>query len=288
MDPRQQLSSLRRALRVLALLNRWKETSLAQLVAELQMPRTTVQRILVTLISEGFVERIPKSALYRLTPAINALSCGFSDEDWVGHVATPLLYAKTEEIGWPLMICTPVGENMIVRVSTDRATSLALDHFSIGFKSPIMYTTTGRVILAYASTAYRDGLLNLLKHSENPSQADANNAAMVDHIITKVRRRGFEHLRYVEFPEASIAVPIFLKGTVIATLAVIYIKQALTPEAAEALFVKMLQRLSAKIERSIVASKRDLDLDLAENFGAATLPARAQTQRSRWPASAAL
>lgn len=263
MDSRQHLSSLRRGLRVLALLNQKTTVTIAEVAQSLELPRTTAQRVVNTLVLEGYVERVPRSRLYRLTPAVNMLSGGFSDESWVSHIASPLLFNKTGEIGWPMSLATPFGEDMMVRVSTDQSTSLALDHFQIGFKTPIMYSTSGHVILAFASPAYRAALLDLLQRSENPLQADAHDPRMVKYIIDKVRTRGFEHMAYVDFPEASISVPVFLNGSVVATLLLTYIKRAISREAAETQFVPMLRDLASRIEEEVLTSKQRVGQSLS-------------------------
>ena len=257
-DARQHLSSLRRGLSLLALLNQNDTLTTAQAAKRLGLPRTTTQRIITTLILEGYVERVPMSSLYRLTPAVNMLSGGFTDENWISHIASPLLFAKTREIGWPLMLATPFGEDMMVQVSTDQATTSALDHFKVGFRTPIMHSTSGRVILAYASPDYFEALRDMLLRSDNPLQDDIKNQGFVQHIVERIRAKGYEHIVYVDYPEASIAVPIFLNGVVSACLLLVYIKRAFTPDAAVARFVPILKELAAEIERSVVAAKDQL------------------------------
>ncbi len=253
MDPRQYLSSLRRGLNVLAFLNLKVSAKMAEIARAIDLPRTTARRIVDTLIDEGFVERIPDCLSYRLTPAVNRLSNGFSDESWVSHVASPLLFDMTREIGWPLSLSTPFGEDMMVRVSTDRATSLAIDHFQTGYKTPIMHSTAGRVMLAFASPVYRTALLELLTKSDDPYQAAARDPDLVAHIIDKIRARGFDHMAYVDFPESCLCVPVFLGGSVVGCLSLLYIKRALTAQTAEERFVPLLQDLAARIEHEVIA-----------------------------------
>ena len=257
-NARQYLSSLRRGLALLALFNRHDTMTTAQAAEMLKLPRTTAQRIITTLIMEGYLERVPMSSLYRLTPAVNILSGGFTDENWITHIASPLLFAKTQEIGWPLTLATPIGEDMVVRVSTDKITTSALDHFKVGFRTPIMHSTSGRVTLAYASPDYYAALKEKLLLSTNPLQADVKDEAMVNHIVKRIRAMGFEHLVYIEYPEGSIAVPVFFNGAVRACLLVSYIKRAFTPDAAIEQFVPMLKELAAQIERSATEAKNRL------------------------------
>ncbi len=47
------------------------------------------------------------------------------------------------------------------------------------------------------------GLLDLLKWSDNPLQADVHNPRMVDFINEKVLSRGFEDIAYAYFPRPA-------------------------------------------------------------------------------------
>ena len=85
----------------------------------------------------------------------------------------------------------------------------------------MIHSTSGRVILAYASPEYFAALKKLLLASTNPLQVDIKNEALVQHVIERIRTTGYEHILYVEYPEASIAVPIFFNKTVRACLLVL-------------------------------------------------------------------
>jgi hypothetical protein len=49
---------------------------------------------------------------------------------------------------------------------------------------------------------------------------------------------------------------VFLEGTVVASLLILYIKRAISPSEAEAKFVPMMQALAAQIEEDVLLSKR--------------------------------
>ncbi len=260
MDPRQYLNSLRRGLRALALLNKRGTLKVSQLAQELGVPRTTAHRILETLKIDGYVEHVAHERLYRLAPMVNMLSGGFSDESWISHVASPLLFEKTKEIGWPLTISTPLGDEVVVRISTDHASPLALEHFHIGFKAPMMHATSGHVILAFASKVYRDLLLDLIRKSGNPKQAISREPSIVNYMLNKVQLQGYAHVVYDEYSEASIGVPIFSGGEVKACLLMGYIKTALTEDQVAARYLPTLLALARRIEEDVKASKARADI----------------------------
>jgi len=251
MSSRDNLSSLKRGLRALSLLNLREVLTASELAAELKLPRTTARRVLDTLVEEGYAEKMTREHKYRLTPMVNVLSSGFSDESWIAHVAEPLLSKKTIEIGWPLVVATPSGDQMMVRVSTDRLTPLALDHFGVGFKTPMVHGTSGHVMLAFMSEQHRELTLQVIRSSTDPKQALAREDARIRSIVNVVRSQGFAHIIYKEYPEASVGVPIFLNGVARACLLMGYVKAALKPAQIVDKYVPQLKSLSEAITAGV-------------------------------------
>jgi IclR family mhp operon transcriptional activator len=251
MAARDNLSSLKRGLRALSLLNLREVLTASELATELRLPRTTARRVLDTLVEEGYAEKITREYKYRLTPMVNVLSSGFSDESWIAHVAEPLLAKKTIDIGWPLVVATPSGDQMMVRVSTDRLTPLALDHFGVGFKTPMLHGTSGHVMLAFMSPQHREVTLQVLRSSTDPKQALAREDARIRSIVSVVRSQGYAHIIYKEYPEASVGVPIFLNGVARACLLMGYVKAALKPAQIVDKYVPQLKSLSEAITAGV-------------------------------------
>jgi IclR family mhp operon transcriptional activator len=248
---RDNLSSLKRGLRALSLLNLREVLTATELARELDLPRTTARRVLDTLVEEGYAEKLTREHKYRLTPMVNVLSSGFSDESWIAHVAEPLLARKTIEIGWPLVVATPSGDQMMVRVSTDRLTPLALDHFGVGFKTPMVHGTSGHVMLAFMSQQHREATLQVIRSSTDPKQALAREDARIRALVNAVRAQGYAHIIYKEYPEASVGVPIFLNGIARACLLMGYVKAAIKPAQIIQQFVPQLKSLSEDITAGV-------------------------------------
>jgi IclR family mhp operon transcriptional activator len=248
---RENLSSLKRGLRALSLLNLREVLTATELATELGLPRTTARRVLDTLVGEGYAEKMTREHKYRLTPMVNVLSSGFSDESWIAHVAEPMLTKKTIEIGWPLVVATPSGDQMMVRVSTDRLTPLALDHFGVGFKTPMVHGTSGHVMLAFMSQQHRELTLQVIRSSSDPKQALAREDARIRSLVNAVRAQGFAHIIYKEYPEASVGVPIFLNGVARACLLMGYVKAAIKPAQIVEKYVPQLKSLAEAITAGV-------------------------------------
>jgi IclR family mhp operon transcriptional activator len=223
----------------------------SELAAEISAPRTTARRVLDTLVDEGYAEKIVLEHKYRLTPMVSILASGFSDESWISHVAQPLLAQTTVDIGWPLVIATPSADQMMVRVSTDRLTPLAMDHFGIGFKTPMLHGTSGHVMLAFMSPQHRDLSLKVLRTSPDPKQSLARDDERIRAMLRTVRTQGYAHIIYKEYPEASIGVPVFLNGIARACLLMGYLKIAIKPVEVVAKYVPILKAVSERITSGV-------------------------------------
>jgi IclR family mhp operon transcriptional activator len=248
MDEDQELRSLKRGLRALTLLNAREKLSIAEVARALSIPRTTAERVMMTLMSEGYIVRDPSTKAFQLAPKVCALSAGFSDENWITHIATPLLFRLTERIGWPLAIATPLGERMIVRITTDPATSLHITRRYVGTEIAMMRASSAFAMLAFMPEHEREVLLGVLRRSPDPEQALARDERRVTLLMNQVRRTG------IAFSpdggkEGSISVPIFLNGKVKAALLMMYIVSAVKQKALLQEFYPQLRKLADDISR---------------------------------------
>jgi IclR family transcriptional regulator, mhp operon transcriptional activator len=244
----RELSSLKRGLRAMMLVNNQRSIAISELARALGLPRTTAERILITLFSEGFLDRDPRTKRFFLTSRVCGLSHGFSDESWIMHVAAPLLFETTREIGWPLCIATPIGEHMSLRVTTDPATSLHLYHRFMGSEIAMAVSSSGIVHLAFLEPEQRQIMLAMLRASDDPSQAPARNPARIGHAIAQAQANGYSFgLDYGR--ERSVSVPIMANGRIAAILLMVFMVAGLSEEAVVRDFVPRLKDMAARIER---------------------------------------
>ena len=230
MNPDQELRSLKRGLKVLSLLNEVETIGITALARELDLPRTTAERILVTLASEGYVQRLPNDKRYCLSGKVATLSRGFSDECRVVQTATPLIFSMTRRIGWPLAIATPQGDSMVLRVTSDAATSLWLTQRRIGAQTPMLASSSGLVTYAMTSDDEQPELLQLLKNSDHAVNRErASSAILLESFVRSVAERGYAFQPPPnDNPERSLSVPIMLNGKCLAVLLMMYMPRAIS------------------------------------------------------------
>jgi len=257
MKPDQELKSLKRGLSVLSLLGRHRTLSISEVARHLVLPRTTAERIMVTLERELFIERAPGSKRYTLAARVMTLAAGYSVEDRLIEVATPVLFRTTRSIGWPLAIAVDVGERMSVRVTTDPATALGLHKRYVGSEIAMAGSSSGIVHLAFLDEAEREIKIALLQRSEDPAQALARDRKALDLYLDDARSHGFSVGPDLG-AERAASVPIFEKGRVRAILLMMYIARGLPASQLESQFILQLNALAREIEVGAFGERQDL------------------------------
>jgi hypothetical protein len=101
---------------------------------------------------------------------VRELSEGFTDDEWISAVATPVLGELLRTVVWPSDLTTVDGTAMIIRETTHRFSRLSFHRAMVGRRMPLLYSASGRAYLAFCPEEERAQLLQLLiaAHDENP------------------------------------------------------------------------------------------------------------------------
>ena len=244
----QELKSLKRGLKAMILINAQGSLAISDLSRALNVPRTTSERVLMTLMAEGFLDRDPHTKRFYLTDRVRALSGGYSDDSWIAHVAAPMLFETTRAIGWPLCIATPAGEYMRLRLTTDPVTSLNLHRRHIGSEIAMAVSSSGIVHLAFLDPLQQQIILRILRESEDPAQDPAREEHRLAYAIDQARDHGYSFGLDLG-RERSVSVPILKHGQVKAALLMVFMAGGLTHDQVIKDFVPRLKSMAAEIER---------------------------------------
>jgi IclR family mhp operon transcriptional activator len=248
MDERQEVKSLKKALRALTFLNCHGESTVTEVAVAIGVPRTTSYRLLETLSAEGYVEKQPHSHIYRLTSLVQKLSSGFGDTDLIVEVAKPYINGFGTKVRWPLAFATPQGADMMVRIATDHDTPLAIDRYFIGFRTPMLHAPAGLCYLAFCDDSTRTSILDLAARSEGAKESSLQSNGMdLDFTLKEVRREGFCHIRFVQYREGGLAVPLIAGGRIVGGIVMRYVKSSIKPTLLEQQYVPLLKTLAEEI-----------------------------------------
>lgn len=211
--------------------------------------RTTVRRLLETLVTEGYVSRSPSGDGYQLTLQVRDLSEGFTDQEWIASIAAPAMGQLMEQVKWPSDLTTLDGSAMRIRESTHRFSSLSFERAMVGRSLPLMFTASGRAYLAACDNRERAALTKLMIADGGAQGACAADPRLMQLTIARVRRNGFANAEgewRKSSPAGAIALPIMGGGRVLACLNVAYLRRSMTvTEAAHDLLPPLRDAVNA-------------------------------------------
>jgi len=252
-EERSESSAMRgaeRTLRVLAALNEQHGGTVSILAATTGISRPSVYRILDVLMLEGYVRRCKGGEdRYELTMLVRRLSAGYRDEDWIREAALPSIDALQREIVWPTDIATFHDNAMFLRETTRGQSPLTIDRVGVGIRLPMLRSATGRAYIAFCSEGEQRSILENLRLSQRPDDAQAHDAKLVRALISTTRKRGYGEREEDIYPKTNaIAVPVFLNGRVMACLNITFITSVLSPKEAAGRYLMQLKDTARAIE----------------------------------------
>lgn len=145
--PEYRVEALAKGLRLLSLFDEqrptWRVTDLA---AEAGLPMPTVYRVVMTLVSEGYLDHLPGGD-YR--PGVKALTLGTAalrSFDLVG-LATPKLQQLAEQTGETVNLAVLTGDRVLYLIRL-RNRDLVTANIQVGSTLPAVTTSIGKLLLA--------------------------------------------------------------------------------------------------------------------------------------------
>lgn len=248
MAERDEIKSLKKALRAITFLNQHGDVTATQVAQGIGVPRGTAYRLLQTLAAEGYVDKLPSSDIYRLTSLVRRLAAGFQDEDLLIEIARPLLAEAQRELGWSIALSTPRGTEMVVRLNTDHDSPLALIRYGVGASLPILLSTCGYCYLAHCTASERESIVNTSLQQVNPRVPIHFDRPQIQQLTDEALANGFCHLEFDHYREGNLGVPLLLAGRPVGGIVMRYIKSTLrNTDRLRETYAPRLQRLARDI-----------------------------------------
>jgi IclR family mhp operon transcriptional activator len=222
--------------------------------------RTTVRRMLETLVDEEFVRRSESDDSFRLTLKVKELSEGFTDSERISTVATPVMGELLKDVVWPSDLSTPDGDAMQICESTRRFSPLSFHRSMVGRRLPFLVTSAGRAYFANCPEQEREQILQILRSKDDVEGRLAKDDRFISNLIRTVRADGFGTNNGEWASEkkiGAIAMPICDGERVLGSLNVVYLAHAVSMQQAAKTFVQPLRSAVDKISMMLRASGQD-------------------------------
>jgi IclR family mhp operon transcriptional activator len=245
------VEAVRRALKLLQHVNKMRRATISDLNRATGLAKSTIVRILETLMTEGYVTRDRIYGGYRVTPRVQDLSSGFLGSPLVVEAARPHAIELTNKIKWPVGIGTLDGDAVAVHFSTAPISPLSGVHLNRPLRLGLLTSSMGRCYLGYCSDHEREALRARAAQEPNGQIGDKD---YIRDVIFRVRAEGYASCaRFIEPSNAAnISVPIIAADRVLAMLCVGYYANAMTDAERTERIIAPLQDARFEIEKSVV------------------------------------
>jgi DNA-binding IclR family transcriptional regulator len=240
--------------KALAILKQFSTTEpqlgVSELARRMDLTRSTVHRLLGSLLKAGLVAQDPLSRRYMLGRGTVQLSYTAMYSDPLLHVALPYLHYLAHEVGEAAYLAERRG----LEAATVLQVLSPTMQEQIGWYASIHLhsTSSGKVLLAYAAQAELDTLLS--RELPRLTEHTITDSAELRRELDGVRRAGYATcFEEDELAYNGVAVPVRnQKGEVIAALAIAGPSSRLTRDQALA-SVEELKAISGEITRKVAS-----------------------------------
>lgn len=250
----RHVQGLSRGLNILRALNASgpNGASPRQLSEATRLNRTTVKRLLETLVCEGYVLACNCEGNYGLSPEVLALSRGLTDDAHVLCHASPVLKDLAERTGWSLRINTPQTDCVVIRDSSHSYSQLSFEPWGgLNRSLPILLTAAGRAFFANLSDDERQRTVDVLRQRRDEQSKIACDRKLLDQLTRRVLDDGYARNDgdWADRRLGGVGLPIRNReGRVLATMSMLYTRRPVTLQVIDNEFVPALRASVAQVE----------------------------------------
>lgn len=236
-----------RAFLLLEALNRHRTSTLAELAAATGLPKSTVARLLETLIVLGYVMRVSRSVGYRITDRVLALAGGVRFIDHLVNAAIGPMRAFTTRTGWPVYLGTVSEAVVLLRYTTAPESPMSFETAGYDLRFQIYESALGLAYLAFCSPDERRSIIDAVV-TRDGGKLSASQRALLTRRLTLIRERGYAFTRSARSRWVNgMAVPIVHGQHVLGALTLRYPKRVMTEDVAAVRYAAELTELAREI-----------------------------------------
>jgi IclR family transcriptional regulator, mhp operon transcriptional activator len=251
---------LGRGLEVLELVSQRGAIRRSQIAEAVGMPYPTVNRIVHTLLADGYLEPAEPRSLVRVSPRVQALAHGYQQTDKFVNIANPILAGLTKRLDWPMALVTRVGSSMVVMTSTHEQTPMTFRLFSPGYTFPMIDSVAGRVYLAYCTDKERATCFRGIAAAFPKRYTQAIAVARKGKDFEEIRQSGIGASRVRKAPvgsmrNAAIAAPVFDKAGIFGALAMVFFASAMSVDEAIKRYANEIKLTAVQLSEKFIAEQ---------------------------------
>ncbi|MDP2620433.1 MAG: IclR family transcriptional regulator C-terminal domain-containing protein [Hyphomicrobiales bacterium] len=247
------VTSLRRGLQVLRIINETGGCQIKTLQAMLDLPKPTIIRMVGTLVAAGYVWR-SEAGVYKVSAKVLSLANRYDADEGLLMAAHPVLARLRSETAWPSDLAAFDGDAMVILDTGEDPGTFGLNR-ARGSRLPVLTTSLGRAYLAFREPQAQEELLSHLLHLEAPRSHAGLAISRLKRLLQETRAQGYsaadgEYLKNTR----AVAVPILVKGRPLATINLMTVITAMEMQEVERKFVAPLKDAARQISETLSES----------------------------------
>jgi IclR family transcriptional regulator, mhp operon transcriptional activator len=250
--PYREVRSLERGLALLDAMADLGWSTPAELARRTAIDRSTVYRLLNTLVATGYAVRRSDDGRYFLAGKLGSIGFGIRSDDLLLQIAQEELDSLVTEVGWPSDYAALIAGRLTILASTHRLTTMTFFRRLVGQHRPIVRSALGRALLAAMSPKELDQALDSVRAVGGEDAAEIADRQALDGMLERVRERGYGYSDgLIEANISAIAVPVRRRSRAVGAVNIVYFRSALSTEAAAATLLPPLRACIASIESRV-------------------------------------
>lgn len=247
------VTSLRRGLQVLRIINETGGCQIKTLQALIDLPKPTIIRMVATLVDAGYVWR-SEVGVYKVSARVLSLANRYDADEGLLMAARPVLARLRRETAWPSDLAAFDGDAMVILDTGEDPGTFGLNR-SRGSRLPVLTTSLGRAYLAFREPQVQEELLAHLLRLEAPRSHAKLTMSRLRRILKETRAQGYaaadaEYLKNTR----AVAAPILVEGRPLATINLMTVITAMEMQEVEARFVAPLKEAARQISATLSES----------------------------------
>jgi len=200
--------------------------------------RSTVYRMLSTLVNAGYVARRGDDGQFVLSGKLREIASGVRQDDQLIGIISPLLVTLVNKVFWPSDFGILSGGRLRIVASSHHLTSMTIFRGLVGKERSVVSSALGRAILTAMSEPERELALTAL--------GTPFDRAEVDRAVTATREAGYASAIGTTVAKISaIALPVNVGDRVVGAINLVFFRSALSPTQAA---TKHLEQLRATVK----------------------------------------
>ena len=246
------VEAVHRAFEVLRAVNRLRIASINGIHEETGMPKSTIVRMLETLMAEGYVARDNMCGGYRVTHNVSELTSGYHGISHIIEVARAPAIELTKRIKWPIGLGIIDGDSMSIQFWTGAISPWAHTNTLLGERADLTTSAMGRAYLAFCTSEELEKHLAIFRATPW-REFDETAERRLRLLLQKVREDGYSARdpRTKPYRTSTLAMPIRVGSSFRAAMSISFFKTAIPMASITERIVQPLREVAAAIEDAL-------------------------------------